>query len=102
MFTVSEKANEMMQEYFQEKKLAPSLRINLLQGGWSGPSLGLALDEPREDDQVFKEKGFTFAVNKELFEQVKPIHIDFVSTPQGSGYKISGNISSSCGSCSCS
>jgi hypothetical protein len=33
MFTVSEKANEMMQQYFQEKKLNPKLRVHLLQGG---------------------------------------------------------------------
>jgi iron-sulfur cluster assembly protein len=61
----------------------------------------MALDEPREDDEVFKESGITYAVNKQLFEQVKPIDIDFVNTPRGSGYRISANLAKECGSCSC-
>jgi Fe-S cluster assembly iron-binding protein IscA len=61
----------------------------------------MALDEPREDDEVFKESGITYAVNKQLFEQVKPINIDFVNTPRGSGYRISANLAKGCGSCSC-
>ena len=61
----------------------------------------MALDEPREDDEVFKESGITYAVNKQLFEQVKPINIDFVNTPRGSGYRISANLAKECGSCSC-
>jgi len=61
----------------------------------------MALDEPREDDEVFKESGITYAVNKQLFEQVKPINIDFVNTPRASGYRISANLAKGCGSCSC-
>jgi Fe-S cluster assembly iron-binding protein IscA len=61
----------------------------------------MALDESREDDEVFKESGITYAVNKQLFEQVKPINIDFVNTPRGSGYRISANLAKECGSCSC-
>jgi Fe-S cluster assembly iron-binding protein IscA len=61
----------------------------------------MALDESREDDEVFKESGITYAVNKQLFEQVNPISIDFVNTPRGSGYRISANLAKECGSCSC-
>ena len=61
----------------------------------------MALDEPREDDQVFDESGITYIVNKQLFEQVKPIQIDFVKNDRGSGYRISANLSKACGSCSC-
>jgi iron-sulfur cluster assembly protein len=63
--------------------------------------MGMALDEPSEDDQVFQESGITFAINKELFEQTKPIRVDFVETARSSGYKISANLANSCGSCSC-
>jgi iron-sulfur cluster assembly protein len=61
----------------------------------------MALDEPREDDQVFDESGITYIVNKQLFEQVKPIQIDFVKTDRGSGYRISANLAMVQGSCSC-
>jgi iron-sulfur cluster assembly protein len=52
----------------------------------------MALDEPREDDEVFDENGITYVVNKQLFERVKPIQIDFVNTERGSGYHISANL----------
>ena len=61
----------------------------------------MALDEPREDDQVFDESGVTYIVNKQLFEQVKPIQIDFVKNDRGSGYRISANLGKVRGSCSC-
>jgi iron-sulfur cluster assembly protein len=61
----------------------------------------MALDEPKEDDQVFDESGITYIVNKQLFEQVKPIQIDFLKTDGGSGYRISANLAKVRGSCSC-
>ncbi len=63
--------------------------------------MGMALDEPKEDDQVFDESGITYVINKELFEQVKPIQVDYVQTPRGAGYRITANLAKGCGSCSC-
>jgi Fe-S cluster assembly iron-binding protein IscA len=62
----------------------------------------MALDEPKEDDQVFNEGGIKYAINKGLYDQVKPIQVDFIQTPRGAGYRVTGNIAAkSCGSCSC-
>ena len=64
----------------------------------------MVLDEPRDDDEVFKENGLTFMINRELFELVKPMTIDYIVTKQGTGFKVSSNLDSesSCGrSCSC-
>jgi Fe-S cluster assembly iron-binding protein IscA len=61
----------------------------------------MALDEPREDDEVFAESGITYVVNKQLFARVKPIQIDFVKTERTSGYRISANLTKANGSCSC-
>jgi iron-sulfur cluster assembly protein len=63
----------------------------------------MALDESRDGDEIFKEDGLTFLINKELLELVKPITVDFIITPRGSGFKVSSSLetSSSCGkSCS--
>jgi len=102
MFQVTEQASAAIKEHFKDRETVPTLRVYLSQGGWSGPSLGMALDEPKEDDQVFQESGIKFTVNTGLYEQVKPIQIDFVKTDRGSGYRVTGNITKSCGSCSCS
>jgi len=65
----------------------------------------MALDEPRDDDTVFTESGVTYLVNKGLFEQVKPITVDYVDTPRGSGFQVTtrpAEAKNCCGTCSCS
>ena len=64
----------------------------------------MALDESKPEDEMFENGGITFLIEKALLEQVKPIEVDFVTTPQGSGFKLTSSLSqgSSCGSsCSC-
>jgi len=62
--------------------------------------LAMALDEPRDTDNVYKVDGFTYIVDKELFEKAKPIKVDFAIT----GFKIDCAMdfgpASACGSCS--
>ncbi|HUH65351.1 MAG TPA: hypothetical protein VLZ07_02870 [Syntrophales bacterium] len=64
----------------------------------------MALDEPREGDETFKKNGLVFIINKEIFELAKPIGVDFITTPQGSGFRLTSSLDagSACGrSCSC-
>jgi iron-sulfur cluster assembly protein len=64
--------------------------------------LGLALDEPKENDTSFEDRGITFIVDKEFLEQIKPVTIDYVTTPTGEGFNISSNLpkaEGACGSC---
>jgi len=69
--------------------------------------LGMALDEPKENDEVFNEGGLTFLVNKDLLDSVKPINVEFVETPKGSGFSVTsalnnkGKTDNCCGTCSC-
>jgi len=63
----------------------------------------MALDEPKDDDEVMSNNGITYLMNKQLLEQVKPITVDFVESTYGSGFSISSSLAKggSCGSCSC-
>jgi iron-sulfur cluster assembly protein len=64
----------------------------------------MALDEPKEDDEVKENNGITYMINKQLFEQVKPISVDFVESAMGSGFAINSGLKrdGGCGSsCSC-
>ena len=64
----------------------------------------MALDEPRDNDQVFDDRGLSYVIEKDLYNQVKPIKVDFVNSPMGSGFNIASNMAmgASCGgSCSC-
>jgi iron-sulfur cluster assembly protein len=63
----------------------------------------MALDEPGKDDQIFDEKGTKFIIDKDILDQAKPINVDFIETPGGSGFKLSSALSAAsggaCGSC---
>jgi len=63
----------------------------------------MALDGPKEGDEVIKEEGVTFLINKELLDEVSPVGIDFVDSPAGGGFKITSKLTekNTCGSCSC-
>jgi iron-sulfur cluster assembly protein len=64
----------------------------------------MALDEPKVNDEFIKDNEITYLVEKELYDKIKPINIDFVESAMGSGFSITSNMSKgdSCGSCSCS
>ena len=106
MFEVTEKASEMIKDFLKDKDDIPAIRLMLSQGGWSGPSLGLALDELRDGDETFEDRGLTFVVEKEFYEKIKPIKVDYIQTPMGAGFNITSNMpkpevscGSSCSSC---
>lgn len=62
--------------------------------------MGLVLDEPLENDEVFDKQGITFLVDKELYGKAKPIEIDFAGTGPGGGFKITSSLKQE-GTCSC-
>ena len=65
----------------------------------------MALDESRENDQEFDDRGLKFVIENSLYDRVKPITVDYVTSAMGSGFNIMSNMPvkpSSCGSsCSC-
>ena len=64
----------------------------------------MALDESQDDDKVFTDKGITFLVNSQLFDKVQPINVDYITTVQGSGFKVASALDAgaACGpTCSC-
>ena len=104
MFEITEKASDKLKELLQDKEEVPGIRIVLSQGGWAGPSLGMALDEPGDRDELFDDRDLTYIIEKDLYEKIKPIKVDYVDSYMGSGFDISSslNMGAMCGSsCSC-
>ena len=105
MLTVTDKAAEVIADFLKDKKEGASIRL-FLNMVCSGPSLGMALDENRsEADEVISVGSTTFVIEKDLLNQVIPINIDFIITPQGAGFKLTSSLpqpnGGCCGSCSC-
>lgn len=61
----------------------------------------MSLDETKEGDKVFTEDGITFIIDEQLFEQAKPISIDFIDSARGSGFSIMSSLSvgAACDAC---
>jgi iron-sulfur cluster assembly protein len=62
----------------------------------------MALDESTPNDDIFEDRGVTYLIEKDLFEKVKPIAVEFITTPRGSGFKLISSLSQqegACGSC---
>ncbi|MCD6294160.1 MAG: iron-sulfur cluster assembly accessory protein [Deltaproteobacteria bacterium] len=66
----------------------------------------MALDELKENDQEFDDRGIKYVVESSLYDRIKPIKVDYVTSAMGAGFNIMGNMpvqpsscGSSCGSC---
>jgi iron-sulfur cluster assembly protein len=92
MFEVSEEASEKIKQFLEGREGLQVIRVLMTEGGWRGPYLVMALDEQKEDDEVFTEKGVTFVIEKALFERVKPIRIDYTHSTLGSGYTLKSEL----------
>jgi Fe-S cluster assembly iron-binding protein IscA len=63
----------------------------------------LALDEPKSTDERFDLDGVTFVIDKELYEESKPIALDYDDALEGGALTIKSafNNRNCSGSCSC-
>jgi len=76
MLEITKSATEKIAEYLKGRKATP-IRIFLNAGGWGGPSLAMALDEPKDTDKVFEIDGFKYIVDKKFMKEAEPIKVDF-------------------------
>jgi hypothetical protein len=51
--------------------------------------LGMALDEPKKSDVTFTDRGIQYLIDKDLFDEVKPVTIDF----SGSDFRLTSSLS---------
>lgn len=71
-----------------EKTKNQVVRIKISSYGWGGPSLGVALDEQREDDVVYELDGVKFAASEDisyLLEDAEILKIAY-------GYRVRRNL----------
>ena len=92
MFEVSKDATEKIKQFLEGREGFQSIRILMTEGGWKGPYLVMALDEQKENDEVFTVKDVTFLVENKLFERVKPIRIGYTHSTLGSGFTLKSEL----------
>ena len=74
------------------------LRVGVRGGGCSGFQYALALDEQRDDDNVFECSGIRVLVDPASLQYVDGSTVDFTESFQGSGFEVTNpNVVASCG-----
>jgi iron-sulfur cluster assembly accessory protein len=92
MLDVTAVANEKLVGYMKDNNISSALRVMAIQGGCSGPSLGLALDEEKPLDEVFQQQDLKILIEKTLLQQCGNITIDYIEAGSRSGFNISSTI----------
>jgi iron-sulfur cluster assembly protein len=92
MFEVSEEASEKIKQFLEGRDGLQAIRVLMTDGGWRGPYLVMALDEQKEDDEVFTERGVTFVIEKALLDRVKPVRIGYTHSTLASGYTLESEL----------
>lgn len=91
MFEVTESALVNLKHFLREQEVDPSVRISVRSEGCAGPGLWLAMDEARENDNVFEHDGVSFVVDKELCLTCGAIKLNFIEEKdEGCGYSGGG------------
>ncbi len=103
MLTITELAQDKFKEYFQNQESTRPIRVFMFEGGCGGPSLQLALDDQKGEDEVFEVEGLTYLVDKDLLNRMGDIRVDFVDDGSRSGFSVSAanHTPAQCGSGCC-
>jgi iron-sulfur cluster assembly protein len=100
MVTMTEIAAEKVRGFLasQETEGEIGLRVGVRGGGCSGFQYALALDEKRDDDQVFDHDGIRVIVDPASLRYVEGSEVDYTESLMGSGFEVKNpNVVASCG-----
>jgi iron-sulfur cluster assembly protein len=102
MVTLTEKAVEKVRDFIAEQndeETFQGIRISVIGGGCSGFQYAMRLEsESNGDDSVFEANGFKVFVDQQSIQFLDGTEVDFVDTPQGSGFKFNNpNVRGTCG-----
>ncbi len=90
-----EKIKDMRRELDDENKL---LRLFVESGGCSGYTYGMSFDDPKEGDVRIEDGGVAMVLDRESYDRLKEVRIDFDDGLTGKGFEIQNpNAQSTCG-----
>ena len=87
MVEVTELAEQQITEQLKGREVS-GIRIFLNEGGWGGPSLSLALDEPQEGDETYNVDGIDILVDKRAMPYAVVSTVDYIDSMWGKGFTI--------------
>ena len=92
MVQITETARVKIKEVL-EQNTGKYLRLFVQGIGWGGPQMGMALDEPKENEKPMDVNGINVLIEAEALPLVDSLTVDYVSDPDGEGFTIVGGSS---------
>ncbi|MCJ7600902.1 MAG: IscA/HesB family protein [Desulfobulbaceae bacterium] len=83
MLEVTKAALHNIKDYMRQQKIDSPIRVTMMSGGCSGPSLAMAVDEAKKNDRTFDHEGVSFVVDKGLLATCVAIKVDFIEKRDG-------------------
>lgn len=74
---VTDLAKEKLINLVQEKNTDKHLRLFVASYGWGGPTIGLALEEPKDDDLKIEIDSLKFTVEDGLSDTFDVLTVDY-------------------------
>lgn len=92
MLNISKEAVQQLIEFKSRRGPDRFVRIGILSGSTSGPSLGVTIDDKGENDEQFSFEGLQLIVDKALLGFCETITVEYVQQKGGScssgGFKL--------------
>jgi len=85
MLEVTAAAVKNVKDYLSQNKIESAVRVSLMSGGCSGPSLSLSLDETQSNDLTVEADGINFIIDKSLSATCGAVKVDFIESSGGCG-----------------
>ena len=98
--TLTDKAAEKVTAFLAGQDPAPDagLRVGVKGGGCSGFQYALALDEQKDGDQVFEDRGIRLIVDPMSLQYVDGSVVDYTESLMGAGFEVKNpNVVAACG-----
>ena len=100
MVTLTDFAAEKVSTFLASQEAGPGagLRVGVRGGGCSGFQYALALDEARDDDQIFEDHGIRLIVDPMSLQYVDGSVVDYTESLMGAGFEVKNpNVVAACG-----
>jgi Fe-S cluster assembly iron-binding protein IscA len=98
---ISQPAAEKIRRIFDERPESGAIRLALAPAGCGSSCLELLLSQQADGDVRIERADTPFVIEKNLFEQMGPIFIDYSSDPVSPGFIISSGLNEACTGCGC-
>lgn len=85
---VTDKASDKLKEMLEEKNTDKLLRLFVAGYGWGGPTIGLALEEPKDDDIKVEVDNLNFTVEDGLSDTFNVLTVDYSDSWMKRGFSV--------------